>query len=281
MDWFYSDHGQQQGPISDSQLDSLLESGKIDLDTLVWKQGMSEWQPMRSVRPSPASSVPPVIVMPALVSEVGPVCAECGRHFPASELIALNKSWVCAACKPTFVQRLKEGAAPISRQVWRENRQFVLAKDTELPDRCVKCNQPANGWRLKRTLYYHHPAFYLLIIINLLIYAVVAICVRKRATIHVGLCPRHRSARIWTVTGCWLAVVAGIALIAFGLSDSNTTAGPVATSIGILMILGAIVVGLLKGSTVSAGRIDEAHVWVRGGRRPFLDSLPEWPGTEP
>jgi uncharacterized RDD family membrane protein YckC len=36
-------------------------------------------------------------------------CAECGRSFTESEMIPYHDSWICAACKPVFVQKMKEG----------------------------------------------------------------------------------------------------------------------------------------------------------------------------
>ena len=37
-------------------------------------------------------------------------CSQCGLDFPASELITYENHHVCAGCKTSFVQRLKEGA---------------------------------------------------------------------------------------------------------------------------------------------------------------------------
>jgi uncharacterized RDD family membrane protein YckC len=39
------------------------------------------------------------------------VCSQCGRSFPQDQVIAYDDQMICAACKPMFVQRLKEGAA--------------------------------------------------------------------------------------------------------------------------------------------------------------------------
>ncbi|MBW2345563.1 MAG: RDD family protein [Deltaproteobacteria bacterium] len=36
-------------------------------------------------------------------------CSECGRAFSREEMIQYGNSWVCAGCKPIFVQKLKEG----------------------------------------------------------------------------------------------------------------------------------------------------------------------------
>jgi len=46
--WYYLDNRQQKiGPLSDAQLDVLFHQGKITVDTLVWNQEMSDWQPLK------------------------------------------------------------------------------------------------------------------------------------------------------------------------------------------------------------------------------------------
>lgn len=51
MNWFYSDNGQQRGPISDMELTNLVRQGTLPPSTLVWKEGMPDWQPLSQVRP--------------------------------------------------------------------------------------------------------------------------------------------------------------------------------------------------------------------------------------
>ncbi len=36
-------------------------------------------------------------------------CSHCGGSFPANDIIQLKGSWICAGCKPTFLQKLQEG----------------------------------------------------------------------------------------------------------------------------------------------------------------------------
>lgn len=67
MDWFYHDPGQGRlGPFSADELRNRYRDRRIQLDTLVWRDGMREWQPLDrmgeelellSVRPD--NSVPP------------------------------------------------------------------------------------------------------------------------------------------------------------------------------------------------------------------------------
>lgn len=49
MNWYYAKDGQQAGPIDDTQLASLVAAGTIRGETLVWKEGMAQWQPYQQV----------------------------------------------------------------------------------------------------------------------------------------------------------------------------------------------------------------------------------------
>ncbi|WP_050024364.1 RDD family protein [Verrucomicrobium sp. BvORR034] len=51
MNWFYSENGQQKGPISDMELTTLVRGGTIPTNTLVWREGLPDWQPLSQVRP--------------------------------------------------------------------------------------------------------------------------------------------------------------------------------------------------------------------------------------
>lgn len=101
MNWFYATDGKQVGPISQAEFDSLVNAGTIHAGTLVWHEGMADWQPYGTLAGGAASRTP----------TSGVVCTECGNAFPQDEVIKFGDVWVCAACKPTFLQRLKEGGA--------------------------------------------------------------------------------------------------------------------------------------------------------------------------
>lgn len=51
MNWFYAENGQQKGPVSDSDLAALAENGSLKGDSLLWREGMPDWQPVSRVRP--------------------------------------------------------------------------------------------------------------------------------------------------------------------------------------------------------------------------------------
>lgn len=95
MEWYYAVNDQRLGPVSEPEFSRLVAAGEIRPETFVWRDGMATWQPLRDVpreAPSPAA-----------------VCAECGTVFPEDELVSIDARQVCAACKPTVLQRVREG----------------------------------------------------------------------------------------------------------------------------------------------------------------------------
>jgi membrane protease subunit (stomatin/prohibitin family) len=49
VQYFYAANGQQAGPVSFEQLRALFAGRTVNKDTLVWKQGMSDWKPINEV----------------------------------------------------------------------------------------------------------------------------------------------------------------------------------------------------------------------------------------
>jgi uncharacterized RDD family membrane protein YckC len=107
MNWYYVEQGKQAGPVNDEQFDEMIRSGRITADALVWHEGMSDWRPCGEVRGGAGSGG-----MAITGGETKPeaVCAECGKIFPADEMIRYGAVSVCAGCKPVFLQKLQEGA---------------------------------------------------------------------------------------------------------------------------------------------------------------------------
>ena len=101
MTWYYAVGQEQKGPVTDEQLHALARDGTIAAETLVWRDGLADWQPYRAV----SGAVVPSAPAPA----AGILCAECGKPFAPDEVVRFGDRYVCAACKPTFVQRMQEG----------------------------------------------------------------------------------------------------------------------------------------------------------------------------
>jgi hypothetical protein len=60
--WHYTLNGNRLGPVPESQLVKMIEAKKLDQDTQVWQQGLSDWLPIRQSSLAGAfHSVPPPI----------------------------------------------------------------------------------------------------------------------------------------------------------------------------------------------------------------------------
>jgi uncharacterized RDD family membrane protein YckC len=112
MIWYYVEASQQAGPVTDEELEELVRTGRIQQDTLVWREGMSQWQPYRMVKPAAGGGArlpePPVTAVAGLSGDEV-VCAECNQVFSKDNAIQYGTNWVCANCKPRFIQKVREG----------------------------------------------------------------------------------------------------------------------------------------------------------------------------
>jgi uncharacterized RDD family membrane protein YckC len=117
MTWFYATKEKTQaGPVDDAALDALYQSGSITADTLIWKEGMAEWQPFAAVRPLPTALTPAALAVPASpatpLRDDQAVCAETGQVFNKSDMVQIGGAWVGAAAKPAYLQKMSEGIEP-------------------------------------------------------------------------------------------------------------------------------------------------------------------------
>ena len=92
--FYYSLNGQQQGPVSEDQLRQMVATGTLTPDTLVWREGMAQWQPLASVVAGISSTVQ---------------CSVCKQLFPPDQTLTISGKIICASCKPQFVQGMREG----------------------------------------------------------------------------------------------------------------------------------------------------------------------------
>lgn len=113
MPWFYANAGQQVGPITDADFERLTREGVIQPATLVWHEGMQQWEPLASVRAS-APPIPPTD--PSATTPRQVICSECRKLVPAGETMQVGSTTICASCKPIYVQKLREGAVPLTSQ---------------------------------------------------------------------------------------------------------------------------------------------------------------------
>ncbi|HUA39337.1 MAG TPA: RDD family protein [Candidatus Sulfopaludibacter sp.] len=111
MNWYYADQGQQTGPVTEEQFAELVRTGKIQPDTLVWREDMAAWAPYgETVAPDQTAAT--FTGSSSFTPGQGPeaVCAECGRMYAIHDMIRHGGIYICANCKPVFMQKLAEGA---------------------------------------------------------------------------------------------------------------------------------------------------------------------------
>lgn len=186
------------------------------------------------------------------------LCPMCSETIEASATI-------CPFCRENFVG------------VWRDGNTLVMKKDAVLPDRCVKSNLPAET-HLPRDLSWHSSWLFLLVLLNILIYVIVALIVRKTAKIEIGLTDLWAKKRRNAILIAWLLVLAGLGTIVGGFATLQGDA-PLITLLGgiVVMILGAVW-GIVRARLVTVTKIDDEYIWLKGVCPEYLDELPEWEG---
>lgn len=139
MTWYYKDGETEIGPVEKGDLQQLIKAKKINAKTMIRNALGQEWKPLSQMvkpkNPQPMSETPvPVeapVVEEAPVAESEPeprlemeksgasqpvpplqptaVCFQCGRSLPRDQVLEFQGQALCGACKPLFVQRMREG----------------------------------------------------------------------------------------------------------------------------------------------------------------------------
>ena len=151
----------------------------------------------------------------------------------------------------------------------REGKYVFIPLGSDLPCRCIVCNAEVAGPVKTRRVYWYSPWLYLLLFLNLLIFAIVALIARKSARVTPALCPEHKAARrsriIMLLVSFLLLMVAGFVAAHAG----HSTVAITAFVIGVLLLVPLSMVA----NTVRARRIDNLGTRLAGCKEAFLVSL--------
>jgi len=127
---------------------------------------------------------------------------------------------------------------------YAEGNSFVVPRGGVLPSRCVKCANTSTEPSLKKTFSWHHPALYLLLLLGLFPYAIVASIIRKKIKLTVPLCGAHKAIRTKRLrTGVVLLLTCiplPWVLAAYLIKDEGT-----AFCVGALLGVGMFVTGIM------------------------------------
>jgi len=174
---------------------------------------------------------------------------------------------------------MKTFSAPkpaFSSKLWRRDKQLVARSEAPFPDRCVKCNAPASGFRLKRVVYWQPPVVGhgLGGIVAIIIKAIWMAVGQKKAKLRIGICPQHRAQRIQAIVIGWAGTIGGLVLMVRGATVFNSGWIELA---GFILFVGCAIYGGVKGPVISATMTKDEFVFVNGVCSSFLADLPDWP----
>ncbi len=151
---------------------------------------------------------------------------------------------------------------------WRDGNILVVPTGEALPDRCVKCNAPAVKDK-PRAFTWHHPGWYLLLLLYVIGYVIVGLLVRKKVKIAIGICDAHRRRRR-------ILHYCGLGLFLFGSAAIYCAAhfeyAPIGL-VGAVALLVSVIVAVIAGPLLSVARIDADEARFRGCGEAFLKSL--------
>ena len=170
------------------------------------------------------------------------------------------------------------GYGPMAGGLWRKGGVLVMHKSAQLPDVCVKSGEPSVG-RLKRNLQWFHPAIYLTLLVAILLYAILVAVLSKRATIYIGLSEKWFKKRRQALIIGWVSALIGVLLFvgSFVLAAQEAPLWGLVMLVGIFVFLAAIIYGSYAARMVTAQKIDDQYVWLKGVHPDVLAKLPEWP----
>ena len=151
---------------------------------------------------------------------------------------------------------------------WRDGPDLLARPQADLPRYCVKCGEPAVDYR-KRSFYWHSPWLYLLILLQMIIYLIVALIVRRQGQHQVGLCAAHQGQRRRFILMAWLSP---LPLMGGFMLETGTT-----MLLGSLAFLVMLFWGLIGMRILKPRRITR-ELAVYGGVSPrLLERLPRYP----
>jgi hypothetical protein len=193
----------------------------------------------------------------------------------------INPFAVTSIPNPFLPIEMEQQLAP--DQVYRYVDTLAVRRvDSVLPGLCVKSNEPATR-SLKRVLYWHHPALYLLVIVSPLIYIIVSLIVRKKAVVYIPLAPRFFWARTRNMLIAWALVCIGFAMFIGGIGTASGSSTNLSATLIVIGLLGPIVslAGFIFGihgcRMIYSKHIDEHFAWLGGVSKDYIAPLPEWP----
>ena len=150
-----------------------------------------------------------------------------------------------------------------------------------LPLRCIYTNQSYQEnpdlKEISKRIAWSNPLFALLLLLNVLVYLIVALCVQKKGQIHFLADKAVLKKKKLHVTLGFLALLASVAALIFGgiysSNNDDTLLGLVSLLIGLAGMIASIIYMSRSGNTLRASKHQDGWFRLAGCGKPFLDSL--------
>lgn len=158
---------------------------------------------------------------------------------------------------------------------WCDRNTLIVRKGAELPDRCIKCNAAADGYRFSRSLSWLKPTWIVVFLISPLLYVLVYLLVRWKGRVTVGLCELHRRRRTRAIALAWLSALAGIAafLVAGAAAQQFQT---IIILAGFALLIGGLIVAVFGSRVLMPTRIDKHFIWLSKVSPDYLAEFRDW-----
>lgn len=150
----------------------------------------------------------------------------------------------------------------------------------ELPDVCVQCGGTTDGKPITKVFYWHHPGWYLTILLGVLVYVLIALGVRRKHRLTLSMCREHRRTRLVRM----LAGYVGFPLLLVGFCFASITLGQgvegddAANAVPVVMLICALlgvtgfVIAMRADQVLRPSRMDREEARYRGASPTLVDA---------
>ncbi len=161
-------------------------------------------------------------------------------------------------------------------------RLHVREADGRLPRVCMRCGEPATVVRTRR-LSWNPPWVIVLLLVNVLVYIIVAMILTKRATLQAPLCDAHKGHwrnRLLLVLGSFLAMAAlgiagGIALSNAPRHAQDALSGYACLGGALLFVAWVILFAIVHSTSIRPNEITDTQVSLVGVSEEFVAAVDE------
>jgi hypothetical protein len=166
-------------------------------------------------------------------------------------------------------QHYVPGRGEARRGIWRDGNRLLMHRQTQLPDRCVMCNTPTNGFYITHELSWMPKttqAIGSVVMLGVIGYNLV----KKTTVLKIGICKQHHSKMRTKLIGGRAMVIVGVLLLLGALTFINF---PAMTLCIAMIIYGAIIAGTAN-RIVYVDHMDDDYIWLSQFSKEFLLNFP-------